>query len=122
MCCRPSGSHAARPRTGIADRIPHGAGPTQTNRCRANVPPAVAVPDANDLVQGVRSIASIWTHIAWPATGLPRLCPFGTDRDVRTIYFLYGTVTRAIVDDSLRADAADLQREGLSYDARGTLH
>ena len=88
----------------------------------AEVPPAVVVPDAKDLVQGVRSIASIWTHMAWPATGLPRLRPFGTDKDVRTIYFIYGTVTRAIVDDSLRAAAADLQREGLSYDARGTLH
>ena len=53
-----------------------------------------------DLVQGVRSIASIWTHMAWPATGLPRLRPFGTDKDVRTIYFIYGTVTRAIVDDA----------------------
>src|SRR5262249_93763 len=59
-------------------------------------------PLLKDLVQGVRSIASIWTHLAWPATGLPRLCPFGTDKDVRTIYFIYGTVTRALVD----ADAA----------------
>ena len=74
-----------------------------------------------DLVQGVRWIASIWTHMAWPATGLPRLRPFGTDKDVRTIYFIYGTVTRAIVDDSLRA-AADLQREGLSFDARSGVH
>jgi len=54
----------------------------------------------------VHSIASIWTHVAWPATGLPRLCPFGTDKDVRTIYFIYGTVTRALVDAdaALRAD------------------
>jgi hypothetical protein len=59
--------------------------------------------------------------MAWPATGLPRLRPFGTDKDVRTIYFIYGTVTRAIVDDSLRA-AADLQREGLSFDARSGVH
>jgi hypothetical protein len=59
--------------------------------------------------------------VAWPATGLPRLCPFGTDKDVRTIYFIYGTVTRAFVDDSLRA-AADLQHEGLSFDARSGVH
>ena len=33
----------------------------------------------------------------------------------------YTVLTRAIVDDSLRA-AADLQREGLSFDARSGVH
>src|SRR5262249_45943537 len=74
-----------------------------------------------DLVQGGRSIESKWTHLAWPAAGLPRLRPFGTDKDVRTIYFIYGTVTRALVADNLRA-AADAQCEGLSLDARGGVH
>src|SRR5262249_205402 len=82
---------------------------------------AVAELALKDLVEGVRSIASIWTHLAWPATGLPRLFPLGTDKGVRTIYFIYGTVTGALVDDSLRA-AADLQREGLSFDARSGVH
>ena len=85
------------------------------------LPPLPNLRILKDLVQGVRSIASIWAHLVWPATGLPRLCPFGTDKDVRAIYFIYGTVTRALVDDSLCA-ASDVQREVLSFDARSGVH
>jgi NAD(P)-dependent dehydrogenase (short-subunit alcohol dehydrogenase family) len=62
----------------------------------------------------------MWTHLAWPATGLPRLCPFGTDKDLRTIYFIYGTVTRALVDDSGRG-AADWPGTEASFAARAMM-
>ena len=74
-----------------------------------------------DLVQGVPAIASVGTHLAWPATGLPCLRPFRADKDVWTINFIDGTVTRAFVDDSLCA-ASNAQFEGLPLYARGSMH
>src|SRR5262249_33796778 len=67
--------------------------------------PAPPLPILKDLVQDVAAIVSVGTHLACPAAGLARLCPFGTDKDLRTIYFIYGTVTRALVADNLRAAA-----------------
>src|SRR5262249_45463501 len=67
------------------------------------------------------SIASVWTHLAWPATGLSGLRPVCADKDMWTVNFIDYTVSRAFVDDSPCA-ASDAQFEGLPFDARGSMH
>src|SRR5262245_29077341 len=89
-------------------------------RCKArqSLPDVVTRIALPDLVQGVPPIARVGTHLSWPAAGLPRLCPFGTDKDVRTIDLIDGAVTRPLVWD-VRLTAANAQGEGLSLDACG---
>src|SRR5215831_6149583 len=74
-----------------------------------------------DLVQGVPPIACVGAHLSWPAAGLPRLCPFGTDKDVRTIDLIDGAVTRPLVWD-VPLTATNAQGEGLSLDACGGMY
>ena len=86
------------------------------------IPPAVAdLQVLKNLVQGVPPIACVGAHLSWPAAGLPRLCPFGTDKDVRTIDLIDGAVTRPLVWD-VRLTAANAQGEGLSLDACGGMY
>jgi hypothetical protein len=60
-----------------------------------------------DRVQRVPAIASVGTHLAWPATCLSRLRPIQAGKDVWTVNFIHGTVRRASVDDSPRAVSDD---------------
>src|SRR5262249_37244630 len=85
----------------------------------ADVLPAVAV--AKGPCTGRAFDCEYTAAVGLASARPPPPFPFGTDKNVRTIYFIYGTVTRVLVDDSLRA-AADLQREGLSFDARSGVH
>src|SRR5262249_56384449 len=90
---------------------------SQDRGAGADIPPAVAdLQVLKDLVQVVPPIACVGAHLSFPAAGLPRLCPFGTDKDVRPIDLIHGAVTRPLVS-AVRLTAANAHAEAPSLHA-----
>src|SRR5262249_32233866 len=95
--------------------------PSPAGRARGLIGPIRLSCALEDLVDGVPAIARIRAYFARPAASLPRFGPFRADKHLRSIDFIHGAVTRALMSNAPRT-ACDAQCEGFALHARGGMH